>query len=259
MISLVNAIGNICICPGEGLPKVSQQLLKWSILTSYAKNGPDSLVKLLHQAFPFKTIPSTLAILTRRLGQSQGSKQNTPMPSSVNMMKSNPANFTHFLQVSILDRKMQHDVWSKRQRSHSTIFTSTSSQGQLMGVMATRAKIDLKLLLVCRGQSTPSLQKLSRKVTPRTFFDALSPGIIRAIEANCKWKPEEVILHRARWLKKWTNRAMELAKEEHHLHDRLPPHRKKILDGKRLLVLKEILEDEGYPDGWFGARDRRRL
>ena len=87
-----------------------------------------------------------------------------------------------------------------------------------------------------------------KKGHPSNIFDALSPGIIRAIEANCKWKPEEVILHRARWLKKWTNRAMELAKEEHHLHDRLPPHRKKILEGKRLLVLKEILEDEGYPD-----------
>ena len=87
-----------------------------------------------------------------------------------------------------------------------------------------------------------------KKGHPSNILDALSPGIIRAIEANCKWKPEEVILHRARWLKKWTNRAMELAKEEHHLHDRLPPHRKKILDGKRLLVLKEILEDEGYPD-----------
>lgn len=41
---------------------------------------------------------------------------------------------------------------------------------------------------------------------------------------------------------------MELSQEEKALHRKLPPHKRKILEGKRLLVLKEILIDEGYPD-----------
>ncbi len=76
----------------------------------------------------------------------------------------------------------------------------------------------------------------------------LSSGIVEAVGANCSWKSEVVIMHRAKWLKKWTSRALELAAEEKKLHSRLPCHRKKILEGKKLLVLKEMLADEMYPD-----------
>ena len=55
-------------------------------------------------------------------------------------------------------------------------------------------------------------------------------------------------MDRASWLKKWTSRALELAAEEKALRSRLPGHRKKILEGKRLLVLREILAEEKYPD-----------
>ena len=79
---------------------------------------------------------------------------------------------------------------------------------------------------------------------PSNILDALSSGIVQAVEANCSWKSEVVTMHRARWLKKWTSRALELAAEEKKLRSRLPSHRKKILEGKRLLVLKEILADE---------------
>ena len=92
------------------------------------------------------------------------------------------------------------------------------------------------------------IEEAVRRGHPSNIFDGLSPGVVSAIDANCRWKPEEVILHRAKWLKKWTNRAMELSNQEKDLHGKLPLHRKKILEGKRLLVLKEILLEEGYPD-----------
>ena len=87
-----------------------------------------------------------------------------------------------------------------------------------------------------------------RRGHPSNIFDGLSHGIVQAIEANCCWKSEVVIMHRAKWLKKWTSRALALAAEEKELHSRLPSHRKKILEGKRLLVLREMLVDEKYPD-----------
>ena len=81
-----------------------------------------------------------------------------------------------------------------------------------------------------------------RKGHPSNIFDALSHGIIEAVEANCSWKSEVVIMHRAKWLKKWTSRALELSAEEKKLHSQLPSHRKKILEGKRLLLLRENVD-----------------
>ena len=43
-------------------------------------------------------------------------------------------------------------------------------------------------------------------------------------------------------------RAKELEADERKLHADLPPHLQHILKGKRLLLLKEVLEDLQYPD-----------
>ncbi|CAJ1399746.1 unnamed protein product, partial [Effrenium voratum] len=42
--------------------------------------------------------------------------------------------------------------------------------------------------------------------------------------------------------------AFALRGEEKRLMDALPPHRRKVLQGKRLVLLREILQDAGYPD-----------
>ena len=47
---------------------------------------------------------------------------------------------------------------------------------------------------------------------------------------------------------KWSKRAKELEVDERRLHADLPPHLQHILKGKRLLLLKEVLEDLQYPD-----------
>eukprot|EP00435_Cladocopium_sp_Y103_P068202 s1039_g31.t1 len=76
----------------------------------------------------------------------------------------------------------------------------------------------------------------------------LSKGLRGAINANAALDPDVIVLKRAQWFKRWTNRAFELRKQEEQLHSKLPPHRKNILKGKMFLVLHEILVDLGYPD-----------
>ena len=53
---------------------------------------------------------------------------------------------------------------------------------------------------------------------------------------------------RASFLKKWLRRSLELKNEEQALHQKLPQHLQRILEGKRLLLWREILVDLEYPD-----------
>ena len=49
-------------------------------------------------------------------------------------------------------------------------------------------------------------------------------------------------------IRKWLKRASELASKEKDLHDSLDPEVARVLKGKRLLALEEILNDIGFPD-----------
>ena len=49
-------------------------------------------------------------------------------------------------------------------------------------------------------------------------------------------------------MQRWLRRSLELKSAESELHQSLPPHLQKILKGKRLLLLKEILIDLRYED-----------
>ena len=87
-----------------------------------------------------------------------------------------------------------------------------------------------------------------RRGHPANFFDSLSESMMEAIRKNALLKPSQVVSFRANWFKRWTARALELRGEEKRLMDALPPHRRKVLQGKRLVLLREILQDAGYPD-----------
>ena len=47
----------------------------------------------------------------------------------------------------------------------------------------------------------------------------------------------ELSLYRARFLKRWLQRAKELHKHEEDLHSKLPAHLRRVLASKRLLLL----------------------
>ena len=57
-----------------------------------------------------------------------------------------------------------------------------------------------------------------------------------------------VTFFRTGFLKKWMQRAKELQGDEDALHRSLPEHLQKVLEGKRLLLWREILTALKYPD-----------
>eukprot|EP00434_Breviolum_minutum_P031926 symbB.v1.2.028233.t1/scaffold2972.1/size66174/2 len=84
---------------------------------------------------------------------------------------------------------------------------------------------------------------------PANIFQGLPKLLEEAIHNNVTSKPESLVMKRAQWFKKWTSRALQLSKQENELGDHWPQHRRMILQGKRFLVLKEILMDMDYPSG----------
>ena len=92
------------------------------------------------------------------------------------------------------------------------------------------------------------IQEAISRGHPSNICGELAPLMMKAIEDNVNKSAEEIILARASWLKKWIQRAKDLDGEEKRLHSAMPPHRRKILEGKRILLLKEIIRDMQYPD-----------
>ena len=92
------------------------------------------------------------------------------------------------------------------------------------------------------------IQEAMDRGHPASLFDGLASGVRQAIQQNVKKDPAEIAKLRASFLRKWTTRAVQLEAEEKVLHDGLPKHRQKILQGKGLLVLKEMLDEMHFPD-----------
>ena len=75
------------------------------------------------------------------------------------------------------------------------------------------------------------------------------PATVRALLKDLvHGKPERRFAKRAAFMKRWLKRSLELRADEERLHQQMPLHLRKILKGKRLLLLKEILIDLQYPD-----------
>ena len=88
----------------------------------------------------------------------------------------------------------------------------------------------------------------TRRGHPANIFQGMPKLLEEAIKNNVTLSPDQLVLKRAAWLKKWTSRALELSRQEAELHDHWPQHRRKILQGKRFLVLQEMIKDMQFPD-----------
>ena len=88
---------------------------------------------------------------------------------------------------------------------------------------------------VCRGH-------------PSSVFQGVTEALCKTIAANAKMSLGDMIKMRAEFFGHWTMRAKALANDEKKLHQSLPPHRREILKGKRLLLMKEMLTELGYRD-----------
>ena len=83
---------------------------------------------------------------------------------------------------------------------------------------------------------------------PRSLAIHLNGDVMEMLQQNFAEEPYLVIKERATFLKRWTNRCKELETQESALHSRLEPHLQSVLTGKRLLLLKEMLQELEYPD-----------
>ena len=92
------------------------------------------------------------------------------------------------------------------------------------------------------------LQRAVAAGHPRTLALHLNSEVTDMLRENFEGEPFLLVKKRAAFLMKWTERCKQLEVAEHELHNSLEPHLQKVLTGKRLLVLQEILEDLEYPD-----------
>ena len=92
------------------------------------------------------------------------------------------------------------------------------------------------------------LQRAVAAGHPRTLALHLNAEVIDMLRDNFEGEPCVLVKKRAAFLMKWTKRCSQLEVEERELHNSLEPHLQKVLAGKRLLLLQEILEDLEYPD-----------
>lgn len=83
---------------------------------------------------------------------------------------------------------------------------------------------------------------------PRAISIHLSEYVKDVLKNNFAGDDYALTKERASFLWKWSRRAKELEADESKLHAGLPPHLQHLLKGKRLLLLKEVLEDLQYPD-----------
>ena len=83
---------------------------------------------------------------------------------------------------------------------------------------------------------------------PRTLAIRLNEAVTKMLRENFAEEPYHVVKTRALFLRKWTQRCRDLTADEQVLHQGLEPHLQHVLQGKRLLLCKEMLQELQYPD-----------
>lgn len=83
---------------------------------------------------------------------------------------------------------------------------------------------------------------------PRDFLARAPKEVKQLLDNFASDKMESRFAKRASFMKKWLKRSLELKQAEDELHQRLDEHLKPLLQRKRLLLWREILQDLQYPD-----------
>ncbi|CAJ1388422.1 unnamed protein product [Effrenium voratum] len=68
------------------------------------------------------------------------------------------------------------------------------------------------------------------------------------LDKNIYCPAGKLVTLRNEFFKVWVTKAGQLADDEKRLHDSMEPHVRKVLHGKRLLVLRDILQELQFPD-----------
>lgn len=92
------------------------------------------------------------------------------------------------------------------------------------------------------------LQEAVRKGHPRNLLARVPEAVEDAIN-NLLFHPLHVRLEKhAIFFARWLKRCLEVREAEASLHRQLPPHLRRVLQGKKLVLRKEILVDLQYQD-----------
>ena len=83
---------------------------------------------------------------------------------------------------------------------------------------------------------------------PKNFENLLPPVLKDAVLFNSHKHLSELVELRAKWFKKWVQRAKELEDNERQIKSAMPKHLSRILAPKRILLWSEMLKEAGYPD-----------
>ena len=96
--------------------------------------------------------------------------------------------------------------------------------------------------------ATDFLDKAVQAEHPRAISIRLFDSIKSVLRDNFACDDYALANERTSFLWNWSKRAKELNLAEMEFHNNLGPHLQHLWKGKRLLLLKEVLEDLGYPD-----------
>ena len=114
-------------------------------------------------------------------------------------------------------------------------FTSLQKVGEILSIGIPREPDDFVARAVAAGH-------------PRNLFaedwSARDPFVLENLSPD----RGKLLDRRNAFFRKWLKRASELASKEKDLHDSLDQEVARVLKGKRLLVLEEILNEIGFPD-----------
>ena len=83
---------------------------------------------------------------------------------------------------------------------------------------------------------------------PRSLEFHLDEDVSRAVHANFVGDASVLASFRIDFVKKWSNRAKELQGAEDALHAEMPEYLAQVLQGKRLLLFKEMMTAAGCTD-----------
>ena len=88
----------------------------------------------------------------------------------------------------------------------------------------------------------------AKKGHPSSRSLHLNQEIMERLRENFEKSPHVVVKERVQFFKFWSQRCKELEPEEKALHEKLEPHLRHVLQRKRLVVFKEMLQQFDYPD-----------
>ena len=92
------------------------------------------------------------------------------------------------------------------------------------------------------------LERAVRAGHPKSLENYVDQTVHEVAMDNFHLPPHLVAKKRIEFFRKWSARAKELSEDEINFKRKLEPHAANILQGKRLLVLQEILQSIDYPD-----------